>query len=238
MRMKTMKKIFIAEDDKNICNILITHLEQNGYIAKEFSNGSALLDAFLIEPCDLIVTDITMPKMNGYDLCKEIRKKSIIPLIMISANNDEIDRILGLELGADDYIGKPINLRELTLKIKNALSRIDVLAESTEEKNTPFLTYLDLALDLESRSAYINKNLFEVTNMEFDLLELFLKNVNKAFSRESIIHNVWQYDYDGDTRQVDQLIKRLRKKMLLVHSLCELKTVWGFGYKVGGRDEK
>lgn len=236
-----MKKKYIAEDDKNICNILITHLEQSGYIAEDFHDGESLLSKFKKVPCDLLITDIMMPKMNGYDLCKEVRKESMIPLIMISANNDEIDRILGLELGADDYIGKPINLRELTVKIKNSLRRMDTLQEPKElkeEKSVSTLTHLDVTLNLESRTAYISDKVFEVSIKEFELLELLLKNVNKAFSRENIIRIVWQYDYDGDARQVDQLIKRLRKKMFLANSLCEIKTVWGFGYKVGCRDEK
>lgn len=232
-----MKKIYIAEDDRNICDILITHLKQNGYMVKGFPDGQDLLDEFRLEPCDLIVTDIMMPNLNGYDLCKEIRKESIIPLIMISANNEEIDRILGLELGGDDYIGKPINLRELTVKIKNALRRIDALS-ATNEKNTSVLIYLDLKLDLESRAAYIGDNVFDVTTKEFDLLELLVKHVNKAFARENIIRSVWQYDYDGDARQVDQLIKRLRKKMFLANALCEIKTIWGFGYRIGGKNEE
>ncbi len=231
-----MKKIYIAEDDKNICDIIATHLSQNGYEVVGFADGESLLCEYKKSPCDLIITDIMMPKMNGYDLCKEIRKDSLIPLIMISANNDDVDRILGLELGGDDYIGKPINMRELTVKVKNALRRMEVMTASAKEKSV--LSYLDLSLDLESRIAYISEKQFDITVKEFDFLELLLKNVNKAFSRENIIRSVWQYDFDGDTRQVDQLIKRLRKKMILASALCEIKTVWGFGYKIGGDDEK
>lgn len=231
-----MKKIYIAEDDKHISQILQTHLEQNAYDVSSFSDGQALLEAYNALPCDLIITDIMMPRMNGYDLCKEIRKTSLIPLIMISANNDEVDRILGLELGGDDYIGKPINLRELTVKVKNALHRMTLINQSPSPSHN--LSHLDLSLDLESRSAQIAGDFFEVTTKEFDFLELLLNNVGKAFSREQIIRAVWQYDFDGDSRQVDQLIKRLRKKMLLLGSDCEIKTVWGFGYKIGGDDEK
>ncbi len=231
-----MKRIFIAEDDKNICDILTVHLEQNGYDVTVFGDGEHLLAEFRKCPCDLIITDIMMPKMNGYELCKEIRAISLVHILMISANNDEIDRLLGLELGADDYIGKPINLRELTVKVKNALRRIDLLASAERDKNV--LIHLDVKLDIDSRLVYISDKLFDVTTKEFDLLELLLRNINKAFSRESIIRTVWQYDFDGDARQVDQLIKRLRKKMLLVGSLCEIKTVWGYGYKIGSQDEK
>lgn len=231
-----MKKIYIAEDDKSISDILCTHLEQNGYEVECFSHGQSLLARFSTSPCELIITDIMMPIMNGYDLCKEIRKSSLIPLIMISANNDEADRLWGLELGGDDYIGKPINLRELTIKVKNALRRMEVIQSSPSTHQC--IKHLDLTLNLESRRAEINHELFELTTKEFDFLELLLSNVGKAFSRESIIQEVWQYDFDGDTRQVDQLIKRLRKKMLLLGTECEIKTVWGFGYKIGGNDEK
>lgn len=234
-----MEKIYIAEDDKSISSILSVHLEQNGYIVKCFHEGKSLMEAFTLSPCDLIITDIMMPIMNGYDLCREIRKTSLIPLIMISANNEEVDRILGLELGADDYISKPINLRELTIKVKNALRRMEIVGKNNSIiGDTNIIKYLDLILNLENRTAQINNDIFDVTTKEFDFLELLLKNVGKAFSREEIIREVWQYDFDGDMRQVDQLIKRLRKKMLLLGTECEIKTVWGFGYKIGGKNEK
>lgn len=231
-----MRKIYIAEDDQSISGILKTHLEQNGYKIDSFTDGKSLLTTFATTPCDLVITDIMMPGMNGYDLCREIRKTSLIPLLMISANNEEFDRILGLELGADDYIGKPINLRELTIKVKNTLRRMEVMGQTILPGSS--INHIDLTLDLEQRFATISGELFELTTKEFDFLELLIKNAGKAFSREQIIKQVWQYDFDGDTRQVDQLIKRLRKKMLLVGAECEIKTVWGFGYKIGGNDEK
>ncbi len=231
-----MNKIYIAEDDKNIRDVIVTHLSNNGYDVCAFEDGESLFLKYRESKCDLIITDVMMPKMNGYDLCKEIRKDSLIPIIMISANNDEIDRILGLELGGDDYIGKPINLRELTIKIKNTIRRMEAISATSEQINT--LQFIDLSLNLDSRTAYIDNEIFNITNKEFDLLELLLKNINKAFSREAIIRNIWKYDFDGDTRQVDQLIKRLRKKMLLAKSICEIKTVWGYGYKIGGDNER
>ncbi|MFI3251047.1 MAG: response regulator transcription factor [Eubacteriales bacterium] len=229
-----MQKIYIAEDDPHISNILKTHLEQTGYEVDCFSDGRGLLSRFSESPCDLIITDIMMPNLNGYELCKEIRQKSMVPLVMISANNDEVDRLLGLELGGDDYIGKPVNLRELTIKVRNSLLRMDLLGN----KPSASLQYQDLTLDLERRSAKIGEENFELTTKEFDLLKMLLGQVGKPFSREAIIREVWQYDFDGDTRQVDQLMKRLRKKMLVLGAICEIKTVWGFGYKIGDEDEK
>ncbi len=234
-----MKKIYIAEDDPIIAEILSTHLEQNGYKLEHFTDGKSLLETFYKNPCDLVITDIRMPVMDGYELCREIRKSSFIPVIMISANNEEVDRILGLELGGDDYIPKPINLRELSVKVKNSLRRMDVMSQQCQNRETsPCLEHLDLILNMEQRQATISGDLFELTTKEFDFLELLMKNVGKPFSREQIIKQVWQYDFDGDTRQVDQLIKRLRKKMLLLGTACEIKTVWGFGYKIGASHEK
>lgn len=223
-------RIYIADDDKKISELLITHLENNGYDVTGFLDGQNLLDAFNNNPCDLIITDIIMPGLNGYDLCKEIRKTSNVPIIMISANNDEIDRVLGLELGGDDYIGKPISFRELIIKTKNLLKRTETCQEISDKN---ILANDDLVLNIMSHTVTVNGNLLSVTPKEFGLLELFLSNKNRAFSREQIIEHVWKYDFAGDARQVDHLIKRLRKKMLEANAQCHIQTVWGIGYKIG-----
>jgi len=230
-----MKTIYVADDDKNICELLKSHISNAGYAVQVYPNGKTLLDAFSAQPCDMIVTDIVMPVMSGYDLCKEIRKISMIPIFMISANNDEIDRVLGLELGSDDYISKPISFRELLAKIKNAFKRLDSYGSS--EKGD-VVSCMDLRLFKESREIFVDDVLLETTTKEFDLLLLFLQNKNRAFSREQIIEQIWGYDYYGDSRQVDHIIKRLRKKMLQLNARCQIKTVWGFGYKIGDTDEK
>ncbi len=230
-----MKKIYVADDDKQICELLKSHLSNSGYDVKAFYNGKSLLEAFLAQPCDLIITDIMMPQMSGYDLTREIRKTSLVPIFMISANNDEIDRVLGLELGSDDYISKPISFRELLIKIRNTFNRLDRYEKADKES---VLCCLDLKLNLESREAYIADIPLQTTTKEFELLALFLANQKRALSREQIIEKVWGYDYYGDSRQVDHIIKRLRKKMLELGAQCMIKTVWGYGYKVGEPDEK
>jgi DNA-binding response OmpR family regulator len=230
-----MKTIYVADDDKNICELLESHITSAGYAVKVFPNGKSLLDAFVAKPCDMIITDIVMPVMSGYDLCKEVRKKSMIPIFMISANNDEIDRVLGLELGSDDYISKPISFRELLIKIKNAFKRLNSYGEP--EKDNAVIC-MDLRLLEESREIFVENTLLPTTAKEFDLLNLFLQNRNRAFSREQIIEKIWGYDYYGDSRQVDHIIKRLRKKMLQLNARCQIQTVWGFGYKIGDTDEK
>lgn len=228
-----MKHIYVADDDKNICTLLKSHIENAGYKVEFFENGKLLLDKFNTAPCDMIITDIVMPIMGGYDLCREIRKISMIPVFMISANNEEIDRVLGLELGSDDYISKPISFRELLIKIRNTFKRIEMYENPKEEDENEIICK-DLKLNKESRDICINGELMQTTAKEFELLLFFLENLNRAFSREQIIEKIWGYDYYGDSRQVDHMIKRLRKKMLTVGSQCQIETVWGFGYKIGG----
>lgn len=170
-----------------------------------------------------------MPSMSGYDLCREIRKISDVPIMMISAKDEEIDRVLGLELGSDDYISKPFSLREITVKVRNMLRRrSNSVIQNSEER----LFCKDLEIVKANRTILIDGKEFKVTAKEYDLLELLIENKNKAFSREMIIEKIWGYDYFGETRQVDHLIKRLRKKMLLAETECKIETIWGFGYKV------
>lgn len=230
------KLIYIADDDKEICKLLKKHIESAGYGVEVFFDGRSLLDRFEERQCDMIITDIAMPKMNGYDLCREIRKTSMLPVFMISANNDEIDRVLGLELGSDDYIAKPIGFRELIVKIRNTFRRIDMYnAPSAGEDED--LRCGDLSLSESKREVKIGGETLQTTAKEFDLLQLFMENRNVAFSRERIIEEIWGYDYYGDTRQVDHMIKRLRKKMILAGAKCGIQTVWGYGYKLGDADE-
>ncbi len=232
-----MKLIYVADDDKNICNLLKSHIESAGYEVEIFENGQDLLDRFNSKQCDMIITDIVMPRMSGYDLCREIRKQSMLPVFMISANNDEIDRVLGLELGSDDYISKPISFRELLIKIKNTFNRIE-LYKNPKPDGDDVLTCKDLTLNEANREVTINGEVLQTTTKEFELIMLFVKNINRAFSREQIIENIWGYDYYGDTRQVDHVIKRLRKKMLIAGGQCQIETVWGYGYKIGDKNEE
>lgn len=224
-----MKLIYIADDDKNICDLFSVHLSGEGYKTKVFYNGEDLCNAFLETPSDLIVTDVSMPKLSGYELCRKIREKSAVPIIMVSANHEEIDRVLGLELGCDDYIAKPVSLRELTVKIKNIFRRI----EQVYKTETNVLTYKDLSINKDAHSATLCDRNIALTPKEFELLTLLVSNENKAFTREELIQIVWEYDFEGDTRQVDHVVKRLRKKMIEHGGECQIQTVWGIGYKIG-----
>ncbi len=222
--------IYIAEDDKNLCSILKSQLVSDGFEVKEFYNGKTLLDEFLLSPCDLIITDIMMPELSGYDLCKIIRQQSDVPIIMLSAKDEEIDKLIGLELGSDDYISKPYSLREVSVKVKNMLRRIKNYSSETNSEEV--ISCKDVIINTISREVKIKEEDFQVTTKEFELLELLIQNKNVAFSREKIIENIWGYDYYGDSRQVDHLIKRLRKKLLLAGADFNIETIWGYGYKV------
>lgn len=223
------KTIYIVDDDKNVCDLLKSQLVSENYTVETFYNAESLLDRFKQKQCNLIITDIMMPNMSGYGLCSEIRKTNDLPIIMISAKDEEMDRILGLELGSDDYISKPFNLREISIKVRNMLRRSS--SQSSLEVNNK-LVCKDLEIVKEQRVVLINGEELKTTAKEYDLLELLITNKNRAYSRENIIEKIWGYDYFGDTRQVDHLIKRLRKKMLLAESQCKIETIWGFGYKV------
>lgn len=224
-----MKLIYIADDDKNICDLFSVHLSRENYKTEVFYNGEDLYNAFLKKPCDLIVTDVSMPKLGGYELCRVIREKSEVPIIMVSANHDEIDRVLGLELGCDDYIAKPVSLREITVKIKNIFKRISTSAPTKNH----IIEFKDLVIDVLAHDVILCDQKLPVTPKEFELLSLLVRNPHKAFTREELISIVWEYDYEGDTRQVDHVIKRLRKKMLENGGECQIQTVWGVGYKIG-----
>ena len=220
--------IYITDDDENVCNLLKSQLASENFTVEAFYEADSLLRKFIEKPCDLVITDIMMPNMSGYELCKEIRKRSEVPIIMISAKDEEVDRILGLELGSDDYITKPFSLREISLKVRNMLRRADVKTSKTDD----CLICKNLEMNKSNRTVHVNDLELPTTTKEYELLELLITHRNQAFSREMIIEKVWGYDYTGDSRQVDHLIKRLRKKMLLADSECKIETIWGYGYKV------
>ncbi len=222
--------IYIADDDKNLCEILKSQLVCDGYDVEVFYNGKDLLEMFMEKQCDLIITDIMMPELSGYELCKAIRVKSDVPIIMLSAKDEEVDKLIGLELGSDDYISKPYSLREVSVKVKNMLRRFK--KQNVEEEVEDVLSCKDITVNITSREIKIHNENFQVTTKEFELLELLIQNKNVAFSREKIIENIWGYDYYGDSRQVDHLIKRLRKKLLLAGAEFNIETIWGYGYKV------
>ncbi|MEH7299698.1 response regulator transcription factor [Neobacillus drentensis] len=223
-----MKHIFVIDDEKNIRDILQKYMENEGYKVTLFSDGEHVYQEMLRLKPDLLVIDIMLPHMDGLELCKEIRKSSEIPIIFVSARDGEFDRILGLELGGDDYLTKPFSPRELMVRIKNIFKRM----EKTTVSKPQMLTIRDISIDFERR--YIEKDGLEIklTAKEYDLFIFLARNKGKPFTREELLEFIWGYEYTGDGRLIDDLVKRVRKKLEQHESTVELSTIWGYGYRV------
>jgi len=223
-----MKKIFVVDDDVNIAELIRKYLEKEGFGADVFHSGEHVLEAISRNEPDMYILDIMMPGTGGLDLCREIRKKGNTPIIFVSAKGEEFDRVLGLELGADDYLTKPFSPRELVVRVKNIFRRL-----SEPRANTEY-SVADLAVIPQRRAARVGVNEIELTSKEYQLLELLAGNPGFAFSRQQILDRVWGIDYIGDARAVDDLVKRLRKKIREQGSSVQISTVWGYGYKMHG----
>lgn len=223
-----MKHIFVVDDEQNIRDLIRKYLEKESFQVTMFENAQNVISEINRLMPDLLVLDIMMPGADGLELCREIRKRSEIPIIFVSARDEELDRILGLELGADDYLSKPFSPRELVARIKNVFRRL----EKSRQVKSETLTIKDIKVECHRR--YIEKNEVELalTTKEYDLLEFLIRNKNMPFTREQLLEKVWGYDYIGDIRVIDDLIKRIRKKLAEAESELEIKTVWGYGYRV------
>ncbi|MBN1623977.1 MAG: response regulator transcription factor [Clostridia bacterium] len=229
------KKIIIVDDEKRIRDLIRAYLEKEGYSVMDYDNADSAYAAFLNSQCDMLVIDIMMPGTNGLDLCKKIRAKSSVPIIIVSARDEEIDRILGLELGSDDYLAKPFSPRELVIRMKNIFKRID---KGEVDENIEIHTFEGVEVNVFFHSVTVNGQEASFTEKEYELLLLFVSNPLRAFSREQLIDRIWGYEYIGDVRPVDDLVKRIRKKLRSYGSDMEISTVWGYGYKAsGGTDE-
>ncbi|WIF94149.1 response regulator transcription factor [Caminicella sporogenes] len=222
-----MKHVFVIDDEKNIRDLIKKYLEKEGFRVTLLENGTNLLNK-MKELCpDLIVLDIMMPGVDGIELCKEIRKISDIPIIFVSARDDEFDRILGLELGGDDYLSKPFSPRELVVRIKNIFKRLEKI-RPTEN----IIRIKDISVYIDRRCVDKDGKELKLTTKEYELLEFLVKNKNIPFTREQLIEKIWGYDYLGDLRVIDDLVKRIRKKLKEIKAEFEIITVWGYGYKV------
>jgi DNA-binding response OmpR family regulator len=182
----------------------------------------------------MLILDIMMPGIDGYTLCKEIRKISDVPIIMVSAKDEEIDRILGLELGSDDYISKPFSPRELVVRVKTIFRRIKDKDAILVEPPRNELRCVDIMVYPDERRILKDETELDLTPKEYDLLFFLIKNKNKVFTREQLINNIWGYDYIGDIRAIDDLVKKVRKKLSEAASILQITTVWGYGYKICG----
>ena len=222
------KKVLVVDDEKLIVKGIRFSLEQDGMEVDCAYDGQEALDYATNNQYDIILLDIMLPKMNGFEVCQHIREFSDVPIIMLTAKGDDMDKILGLEYGADDYMTKPFNILELKARIKAIIRR----SSSKEAQEQPKVYSFDgLSIDIDSRRAYINNEEVNLTAKEFDLLELLMFNPNKVYSRENLLNTVWGYDYPGDVRTVDVHIRRLREKIEANPSEPKyIHTKWGVGY--------
>lgn len=205
------KKILIVDDEKAIVDILKFNLVREGYETIEAYDGEEGYQKAISEKPDLILLDVMLPSMPGFDVCKKVREKSAVPIIMLTARTDEIDKVLGLELGADDYITKPFGIREVMARVKANLRRNTL--DSAEESNGEILSFGDLKIDIGKYEATKNDTVLELTLREFELLKFLASQPEKIFSREVLLEKVWGYEYLGDVRTVDVTVRRLREKV-------------------------
>lgn len=223
--METKNKILIVDDDDNISELISLYLEKENYATKIVDNGNDVLEAVKSFNPNLVLLDLMLPGKDGYDVCKEIRQTSTVPIIMLTAKGETFDKILGLELGADDYMVKPFDTKELTARVKAVLRRYTPKENKGKQINLPNLT-----INLSNYSVTHNEDKIEMPPKELELLYYLASNPNQVFTREQLLDRIWGYEYIGDTRTVDVHVKRIREK-ISENDFWGLKTVWGIGYK-------
>ncbi|WP_027626011.1 response regulator transcription factor [Clostridium lundense] len=227
------KTILIIEDEEDIRDILSHYLKKEGFNILEAEDGEKGIEIVKKEFVDLILLDLMLPNMSGYDVCREISSIYKIPIIMLTARNDIVDKVLGLELGADDYITKPFDIREVIARIKVCLRRIESLNEMEYETSQDIINLKNnIKIYVESREVFKEETMVKLKPKEFDLLLILAKNKKIVFSREKLLQKVWGYDFEGDSRTVDVHIQRLRKKLDEENGLSIIETVFGVGYKM------
>ena len=221
-------KILVIDDDSNICELIKMYFQREGYEVAVAYDGAEGVEKFGFCDPDIVLLDLMLPKKDGTDVLREIRGASNKPVIMISARGDEFDKVLCLELGADDYVVKPFGMKELGARIKAVLRRC-VSPDSHVDKDT--LRFDNMEISLSNHELKINGESIDIPHKELLLLHFLAKNYNRVYSRDQLLNKVWSFDYLGDSRTVDVHIKRLREKLKGVSNKWELKTVWGVGYK-------
>ena len=223
------KKVLVVDDEKLIVKGIRFSLEQDGMEVDCAYDGEEALRMAKENPYDMVLLDVMLPKLDGFEVCQQIREFSNMPIVMLTAKGDDMDKILGLEYGADDYITKPFNILEVKARIKAIMRRTN--ASQPKKENDKIIEAGDLRLDCESRRAYVLNKEVNLTAKEFDLLELLVNNPNKIYSRENLLNLVWGYEYPGDVRTVDVHVRRLREKIESNPSEPKyVHTKWGVGY--------
>ncbi|HIV87530.1 MAG TPA: response regulator transcription factor [Candidatus Pygmaiobacter gallistercoris] len=223
-------RILIVDDDKNICELLRLYLEKEGYETSLAYDGEEALEKFTSDKPNLVLLDVMMPKMDGWEVCRRIRATSQAPVIMLTAKGETFDKVLGLELGADDYIVKPFDTKEVVARIKAVLRRYTIGAEKEQEEKKQ-ISYDKLSVDLTRYELKVNGKVVDAPPKELELLYYLASHPNRVFNRDQLLDEVWGFEYYGDSRTIDVHVKRLREKLEGVSDQWNLKTVWGVGYK-------
>lgn len=229
--MAAMQKVLIVDDDENIAELISLYLTKECFETMIVGDGEAAVKAFASFAPNIILLDLMLPGMDGYQVCREIRSTSSVPIIMLSAKGEVFDKVLGLELGADDYMEKPFDSKELVARVKAVLRRYKpVVAEPVSVDNSEEVKYTDLVINKTNYSVLYMGNKLEMPPKELELLYFLAANPNHVYTRDQLLNQIWGYEYAGDSRTVDVHIKRLREK-ISDHKEWKISTIWGIGYK-------
>ena len=229
--MENKVKILIVDDESNICELIRLYIEKEGYEAIIANDGQEAIDKFKEHSPNLILLDIMLPVKDGWQVCREIRALSTVPIIMLSAKGETFDKVLGLELGADDYIVKPFEPKEMVARIKAVMRRSENQGSDGEDEDEDELVFDGLRINQSTYEVYIDDKKVEMPPKEFELLYFLAKNANKVFTRDQLLDKIWGYEFFGDSRTVDVHIKRIREKIEGKERNWNLKTIWRVGYK-------
>ncbi|MDR1539676.1 MAG: response regulator transcription factor [Clostridiales bacterium] len=224
-------KVLIVDDEQRISELISMYLNKEGYETKEIYDGGKALEAFASFKPDLVVLDLMLPGKDGYQICSEIRKTSMVPIIMLTAKGETFDKVLGLELGADDYMVKPFESKELVARIKAVLRRYENMEKPKDPEASKQISLPNLTINQSTYTVTYHGKELELPPKEFELLLFLASHPNQVFSREQLIERIWGYEFMGDTRTVDVHVKRLREKMQY-KDVWNLKTIWSVGYKL------
>lgn len=233
-----MKKVLVVDDDPNIVEVLRLYFDKDGFAVISCLTGERAYDTFLVSQPDIVILDLMLPGRDGYDICREIRKVSDTPIIMLTARTDTLDKVVGLELGADDYVQKPFEPKELLARVKAVLRRVEKKEETISpipetKEASEVVQYQGLVIDKARYAVLVDGQEIEMPPKELELLFFLASHPNRVFTREQLLENVWGYDFYGESRTVDVHVKRIREKIEDVTRIVnwQIKTVWGVGYK-------
>lgn len=224
------KLIYIADDEDNIRNLVKTFLINDGYTVKDFETGDLLLEEFNKKEADLVILDVMMPGSDGFEICTKLRQKSIVPIIMLTARDSDIDYITGITLGSDDYFTKPFSPMSLVMRVKAIFRRIDF--ENSQRNESTELKFRDITINASNKTVKFKENNIDLTPNEYNLLTYLFENQDRAVSRDELLNKVWGYNSEIETRAADDTVKRLRKK--ISETNVQIETVWGFGFRLKG----